>query len=108
MILAEENGELIGGAIIGMQSPLSWPDGRKCELFILGVLPEFRKLGIGKSLLKKAEEIAKGMGAKSVIINTNALMKRTEKFYLDNGYQNIGMLKGYYGNGDAVFLLKVL
>ena len=50
VIVAQDEGELVGGAIIGQQNPLTWPDGNKYELFILGVLPKYRGKEIGKKL----------------------------------------------------------
>ena len=108
VIVAKDNDRLVGGAIVGMQNPLSWPDGRKYELFILGVLPDSRNNGIGKLLVKEVEAVAKEAGAESVILNTHELMVSTQKFYKDLGYEDIARLKKYYGNGSAVFFLKKL
>lgn len=108
IIIAEEKGKLIGAAIVGQQNPLTFPDGRKFELFILGVISQYRKMGVGKKLMIEAESIAKQLGGKSVIINTNSLMESTIHFYVNCGYKNIGVLKDYYDNSDATFLLKHL
>lgn len=108
VILAKEGSKIIGGAVVGMQNPLSYPDGKKYELFILGILPSYRGQGIGRRLVEKVEGIAKSSGAKSIILNTHELMTDTQKFYLDLGYKKIGTLNNYYGNGNAVFFLKTL
>ncbi len=108
VILAEEEGKLVGGAIVGMQNPLAWPDGKKYELFILGVLPEYRSKGVGRELMAEVEKVAKENGAISVILNTHKLMTHTQKFYTDLGYRIMGELEGYYGNGNAVFMMKTL
>lgn len=106
IILAREGENIVGGAIVGMQNPLSWPDGKKYELFILGVLPEYRSKGVGAMIMKKVEEISKVNGAESIILNTHELMSSTQRFYKNLGYTEMGTLKGYYGNGSAVFLMK--
>lgn len=106
VILAEDEGKLVGGAIVGMQNPLAWPDGKKYELFILGVLPEYRSKGVGSGLMKEIEKVAKESGAGSVILNTHKLMTQTQKFYTNLGYKIMGELEGYYGNGNAVFMMK--
>lgn len=108
VILATEEKKIVGGAIVGMQNPLTWPNGRKFELFILGVLPKYRNRGIGKGLVQKVEEVSRSSGAKTIILNTHELMSETRKWYLDMGYTQIGVLKDYYANGDAVFLSKKL
>ncbi|HQI92690.1 MAG TPA: GNAT family N-acetyltransferase [Candidatus Dojkabacteria bacterium] len=108
IIVAEDERKLVGGAIVGMQNPLSFPDGKKYELFILGVLPKYRNKGVGKRIIKEMEDISKKTGASSIILNTHELMTSTQKFYTDLGYEKIGTLEKYYGNGNAVFFSKTL
>jgi len=108
IIVAEDDGKLVGGAIVGMQNPLSFPDGKKYELFILGVLPEYRNKGIGKMLISEVENVSRNAGALGIILNTHELMTSTQKFYTDLGYEIIGTLQKYYGNGNAVFFMKKL
>ncbi|MBN2100402.1 GNAT family N-acetyltransferase [Candidatus Dojkabacteria bacterium] len=106
IIIAHENNKFIGGAIVGMQNPLSWPDGKKYEFFILGLLPGHRNKGLGKRLVQTAEKVSKENGARSLIVNTHVLMKDTQHFYENLGFSRMGTLKNYYGNGDAVFLSR--
>lgn len=103
-----EKEELVGLAFIGMQNPVSWPDGKKTELFVLAVSPNHRKQGVGKSLLLKAEEIAKEIGSKKIIVNAHVFQEQTHKWYLKQGYKEMGILKDYYDNGDAKFFCKDL
>ncbi|MGW0881432.1 GNAT family N-acetyltransferase [Streptomyces sp. NPDC002671] len=49
LILAEQNGELVGTVIAGF-------DGWRCHLYRLAVHPERRRQGIGSALLAAAEE----------------------------------------------------
>lgn len=107
-IEAREDGKLVGAAIIAQQNPLTWPDGKKAELFIIAVLPAYRHQQIGKKLLMQAEFEAHKFGAHAIIVNTNSLMESTMNFYLKNGYEQIGELHGYYNNGAASFFLKRL
>lgn len=106
LIEARDSDQLIGAIFIGKQHPLSWPDGKKVEVFILGVSQHFRQKKVGSQLLTEAEQAAKEMGAQTIIINSHVLLTTARKFYLRNGYSEIGILKNYYENGDAVFLTK--
>jgi ribosomal protein S18 acetylase RimI-like enzyme len=108
VLVAKEGEELIGASIIGMQNPLIWVDGKKYEIFALGVLPKYRNKGIGKELVLKSEEVAKESGAESVILDTHESMPATRKFYKELDYKEVGTLEGYYGNGNAVFYMKKL
>jgi ribosomal protein S18 acetylase RimI-like enzyme len=49
LILAEQNGELVGTVIAGF-------DGWRCHLYRLAVHPQWRRRGIGSALLAAAEE----------------------------------------------------
>jgi ribosomal protein S18 acetylase RimI-like enzyme len=108
VLVAKEGEKLMGASIIGMQNPLIWVDGKKYEIFALGVLPEYRNRGIGKELVLKSEEVARDNGAENVILDTHELMPATREFYKELGYKEIGTLEGYYGNGNAVFYMKKL
>lgn len=109
LIEARDNdGLLIGAAFIGKQHPLTWPDGKKCELFIIGLLPGHEHKGLGSQILVFCQEQAKAMGAKSIIVNAHSEQPHLHKFYQKNMYHNIGTLKNYYANGDAVFFQKNL
>lgn len=103
-----EEGILIGAGFIAKQNPLTWPDGHKAELFIIGILPGTQKQGLGSSILAECEHQAKDFGAKSVIINAHSMQPELHKFYQKNGYTIIGELNSYYANGNAVFFLKNL
>ncbi len=103
-----EDQKLVGAVFIGKQNPISWLDGNKTEIFILAVHPQYRLQGIGKKLLLQAEGWAKEIGSQKLIINTHVLQERMHKWYLQQGYNQIGTLKNYYANGDAVFFLKNL
>ncbi len=108
VLVAKEGEELVGASIIGMQNPLTWVDGKKYEIFAVGVLPEYRNKGVGKKLVLKSEEVAKDAGAESIILDTHESMTATRKFYKDLDYKEIGTLENYYGNGNAVFYMKKL
>ncbi len=101
-----EHGDLIGALFIGKQNPISWPDGNKMEIFILGVKKEERGKGIAKKIIEKAEQYAQGQGAKKILINTHILQDTVQAMYIKLGYEKMGVLQDYYDNGDAVFFGK--
>lgn len=80
--------------------------GGTCWLWDLFVLPEYRRQGHAKRLLKRAEKIAKAEGHKSVILEWEAV--NSEEWllhhYLRNGYTE----KQFSGNGDYYLLEKKL
>lgn len=56
----------------------------------LAILPETQSKGIGSRALGKAEEIAKSQGAEVVRLDILSNFKKLEKFYIKNGYNQIG------------------
>ena len=97
---------LIGAGFIAKQNPISWLDGHKAELFIIGLLPGTQNKGVGSAILKECETQARLFGAESVIINAHSMQPQLHKFYEKNGYKKIGELSDYYANGNAIFFSK--
>lgn len=108
LIEAHDKDRLVGAIFIAKQNPISWPDGHKMEVFILGVHQEYRGQGIAKELLKRAESYASQSGAKKIVINTHILQEQVQQMYESLGYRRMGILTDYYDNGDAVFFSKEL
>jgi len=103
-----QDNQLIGAVFIGKQNPISWPDGKKMEVFILGVNKKYRKIGVAKQLMILAEEFATRHKAKKIVVNTHVAMSSVHRFYQNIGYKKMGVLANYYDNGDAVFFQKIL
>jgi ribosomal protein S18 acetylase RimI-like enzyme len=79
LILAEEDGQLVGTAIAG------W-DGWRCHLYRLAVAPGRRREGIGSALLRCAEErfaVLGGGRADAVVLRENEL---AQQVWGANGY----------------------
>lgn len=77
LIIAKDK-EKIAGALFGS---FQGKDGALIgELF---VAKQYRKKGVGSSLLKKFEENVKNIGKKSILLGA---LEYAEKFYLKNGY----------------------
>ena len=58
------------------------------NLLGLAVSPDYRNNGIGRALLKRAEEWAKNNGAKWVRLNSGESRKDAHRFYRNLGYDN--------------------
>jgi len=101
-----ESGQLVGAIFIAKQNPISWPDGHKMEIFILGVTENERGKGIASQLIDEAEKYACEFGARKILVNTHIAMDYVHQFYGKLGYRRMGILQNYYNNGDAVFFQK--
>lgn len=104
----DDDNILVGAGFIAKQSPMTWPDGHKAELFIIGIVPGTQNRGLGSAILAKCEEEAKKFDTKAVVINAHSMQPQLHKFYEKNGYKRIGELQNYYANGNAMFFTKNL
>ena len=75
-----KNGEIIGTIMAGN-------DGRRGHIYHLMVKPEYRKNGIGKKLLEKAENGLKKEGIRKIFLVVFKHNKTGNKFWEKNGYK---------------------
>jgi ribosomal protein S18 acetylase RimI-like enzyme len=83
LLLASINNKIVGVAGIRQFEKSS------CELKRMYVKPEYRKLGIGRLLLKYSIEISRKLNYTSIKLDTIASMKTAIKLYLDYGFKEI-------------------
>jgi GNAT superfamily N-acetyltransferase len=79
-----------------------------CKIIHMAVLKDFRKLGLGYKLLKKAENFAIQNNAMKIWFDTSTRLKDSIKFYKSNNYKIIGELKKHYWGEDILLLEKLL
>jgi ribosomal protein S18 acetylase RimI-like enzyme len=83
--VAESNNEIIGTIMAGN-------DGRRGHIYHLMVKPEHRKKGIGRTLLKKAEESLRREGIRKIFLVAFKENKTGNTFWQINGYEIRGDL----------------
>ena len=72
------------------------------DLYWIAVHPDYQGNGVGKLLLKRAEEEARNSNARLMIIETSSMNEydATRKFYINNGYQQFAIIPDFYRQGD--------
>jgi ribosomal protein S18 acetylase RimI-like enzyme len=97
-----ENGIIIGYHCIGRR-PLT--DG-VYDLYWIVTDPQHSSKGIGKQLLKHAEEFVNEKNGRWLLIETSSKesYSATRNFYLRNNYSIIGEIKDFYKVGDALMI----
>jgi len=83
-LLAEVGGEPVACIFCSLESGMEPGYG---YLSRLAVLPEYRRLGIGRSLLAQAEQIARQAGLSQVRLGVRAEITRNLDYYQRQGYQ---------------------
>ena len=81
--LIEDGPELVGLVVLE-----NHPD--RSVLFSVAVAPERQSAGIGRQLVRFAEEIARKRGHRTVALYTNAKMERNIRIYARCGYRETG------------------
>jgi putative acetyltransferase len=104
--VAEQDGKLLGGA--GIYPTEDLPE-QTCELVKMYLRKEARGRGLGKLLIKKCLEFAKGFGYLQVYIETMPELRKAMTIYEKFGFEYLNGPLGNTGHyGCDVWMLKKL
>ncbi|MGE5546874.1 MAG: GNAT family N-acetyltransferase [Solirubrobacterales bacterium] len=109
-MIAVEDGALtpsLGGA--GPAGLVLWRVAAgEAEILTIGVLPPWRRLGVGRQLLAAALEGARTVNAEAMFLEAAAGNTAALALYQAEGFARVGVRKGYYSGEDAVTMRKDL
>ena len=99
MIACAEENDIIG--YIGIWTLLD-----ECQINKIAVMPEKRKIGIGKTILNHVIELTRDMGVKSWYLEVRESNTAAQALYRSAGFSSVGTRKNYYINPveDAVLM----
>lgn len=97
-LVAKDKKEILGILVLKTQAGTAY-------ISTLIVSQEHRREGVGKSLMNKAEEIAKEESCHKIYLETGRGWK-AQSFYESLGYKITGDLKKHYWNKDFIILTK--
>lgn len=99
MIACYEENNIIG--YIGIWTLLD-----ECQINKIAVMPEKRKIGIGKTILNHVIELTRDMGVKSWYLEVRESNTAAQALYRSAGFSSVGTRKNYYINPveDAVLM----
>ncbi len=90
-------------------APVGFIAGSKYEkearILMLAVKKEYRRQGIGSSLLHKFLALCKGEGVISVRLEVRTTNHLAIDFYKKFGFNIISFIPNYYTNGDAAYVM---
>jgi ribosomal protein S18 acetylase RimI-like enzyme len=81
------------------------------DLYWIAVHSAYQNMGIGASLLEKAEVTVKKAGGTRIYIETSSreIYEPTRRFYSRSDYKEVAHLKDFYDTGDdKIIYLKIL
>lgn len=106
LVAERETGRIAGFAIAGRQLRKGALLGR---LITIDVDAEFRRAGIGSSLLGEVESRLREIGASVLLLEVAVDNLAAQQFYSRHGFTSTGRIRGYYlGRIDAVVMEKAL
>ncbi len=93
-----ESGEAIGYYCVG-PTPLT---ASTWDLYWIAVKPQEHNRGVGRQLLRHAEQFIASLGGTLVVAETSSQPKYepTRQFYLRNEYAEVARIRDYYRAGD--------
>lgn len=76
----------------------------EAEILTIGVLPPWRRAGLGGRILDFALVAAKEIGADSMFLEAASENFAALSLYQSRGFAQVGLRKGYYNGADAVVM----
>ncbi len=77
----------------------------QAHLFLLAVQPEFRRTGIGRSMMQWLEKSCRAAGIQQVRLEVRASNRGAMRFYRNLGYRFLGKVAGYYDRRESAAIM---
>jgi len=98
VLIASKEGTIAGFAIMRFGD-------NQAHLFLLAVQPEFRRTGIGRSMMQWLEKSCRTAGIQAVRLEVRASNRGAMRFYRSLGYRFLGRVAGYYDRREAAAIM---
>ncbi|WP_201243863.1 ribosomal protein S18-alanine N-acetyltransferase [Halochromatium salexigens] len=93
-LVADRAGRLIGHAVMSVAAG-------ECHILNLCVAPSHQGRGLGRRLLRRALALARQREADTAFLEVRASNQGAIRLYQAEGFDEIGLRKGYYPSADA-------
>lgn len=98
-VAAQPNGEGVPAPLVGYAG--LWFDGEHAHLMTIGVAPDAKGHGVGKTMLDALVLRAREIGAQSLILEVAVDNESAIAMYRSRGFAQIGLRKRYYQPEDV-------
>ena len=98
VLIASKEGTIAGFAIMRFGD-------HQAHLFLLAVQPEYRRTGIGRSMMQWLEKSCRTAGIQAVRLEVRSSNRGAMRFYRSLGYRFLGKVAGYYDRREAAAIL---
>ena len=93
IVLAAHSGREVTGFIVGR---IIASDPPEAEIYNIGTLPAFRRLGIGSALINAFIKVCKGADVKAIWLDVRSSNVTAISFYKQHGFLKSGTRKDFY------------
>ena len=98
VLIASRDGTIAGFAIMKFGE-------HQAHLFLLAVQPEFRRSGIGRSMMQWLEKSCRTAGIQAVRLEVRESNRAAMRFYRSLGYRFLAKVAGYYDRRETAAIL---
>ncbi len=98
VLTANVDGKIAGFAIMRFGDD-------QAHLFLLAVQPEYRRTGIGQSMMEWLEKSCRTAGIQQVRLEVRASNRGAMQFYRNLGYRFLGKVAGYYDRRESAAIM---
>ncbi len=98
VLIASNEGSIAGFAIMRFGDD-------QAHLFLLAVQPEYRRSGLGRSMMQWLEKSCRTAGIQTVRLEVRVSNKAALRFYRKLGYRVIARVAGYYDRREAAAIM---
>jgi ribosomal-protein-alanine N-acetyltransferase len=99
-LVAEESGKLVGYCSASMK-------GGSAHLISIGVLREYRRRGVGTSLLKHLIRFLRKGGVDELWLEVKSENKEAVSLYEKFGFERLNIVEDYYSDGSAALRMRL-
>lgn len=101
VLIASWHGVIAGFAIMRFGD-------KQAHLFLLAVQPEYRRTGIGRSMMEWLEKSCRTAGIQAVRLEVRSSNRSAIQFYRNLGYRFLGKVAGYYDRRESAAIMAKL
>ena len=83
-----------------------WEIAGQCDITNVAVLPEFRRIGVGKKLIEHLIQYCKNKELSPIFLEVRKSNEPAKSLYADFGFKEVGTRKKYYADTgeDAIIM----
>ncbi len=98
VLIASNEGSIAGFAIMRFGDD-------QAHLFLLAVQPEYRRSGLGRSMMQWLEKSCRTAGIQVIRLEVRVSNRAAIRFYRNLGYRIIARVAGYYDRREAAAIM---